>query len=284
VDEGVYDEAYRALANLLWNAPGYLHVDEIERVMGQARQRLPSALPPLSIGPYVEVSRAAMLLVPAGRWQEADEIIDATGSVTAATTKLVWLGLVGGLALRRGDLETVEAQFDELVPMAFSSRESQRIVPMACVTLPWLLVTERPDELRSLADQVLTIVDGLWMVPVTAVPIVRALAAAGEAELLQRTIDSMRPALLEVETGRLGTSLIAGEGLLALLEQRPDEAVERLTEAVERERELGYAYDAACLELDLARAFEAQGNGDAAEETRARALSVLEPLGCVHPF
>ena len=64
----------------------------------------------------------------------------------------------------------------------------------------------------------------------------------------------------------------------------PDEAVERLTEAVERERELGYAYDAACLELDLARAFEAQGDADAAEETRARAVSVLEPLGCVHPF
>jgi tetratricopeptide (TPR) repeat protein len=225
-----------------------------------------------------------MLLVPAGRWDEADEIIEATGSVTAATTKLVLLGLIGGLAMRRGDLETVEAHFEELVPTAFASRESQRIVPMACVTLPWLLVTERPDELRSLADQVLTIVDGLWMVPVTAVPIVRALAAAGEAELLQRTIDSMRPALLEVETGRLRTSLIAGEGLLALLEQRPDEAVERLTEAVERERELGYAYDAACLELDLARALEAQGRPDAAEETRARAVSVLEPLGCVHPF
>jgi hypothetical protein len=122
------------------------------------------------------------------------------------------------------------------------------------------------------------------MVPITAVPIVRALAAAGEAELLQRTIDSMRPVLLDVATGRLQTSLIAGEGLIALLEERPDEAVERLTEAVERERALGFAYDAACLELDLARALEAQGDGDAAAQARARAVSVLEPLGCVHPF
>ena len=103
VEGGIYDEAYRALANLLWNAPGYLHVDEIERVMVEARKRLPSALPPMSIGPYVEISKAAMLLVPSGRWREADEIIDATGSVIAATTKLVWLGLIGGLATRRGD-------------------------------------------------------------------------------------------------------------------------------------------------------------------------------------
>jgi hypothetical protein len=238
----------------------------------------------MSIGPYVEVSRAATLLVPAGRWREADEIIAATGPVTAATTQLVWLGLVGGLAMRRGDLETAELRFEELKPMALASEEPQRIVPMASVVLPWLLVTERPDELRSLADQVLTMLTGQWMVPITAVPIVRALAAAGEAELLERTIDSMRPVLLEADTGRLQTSLIAGEGLLALLGQSADEAVARLTEAVERERALGYAYDTACLELDLARALEAQGRPDAAEETRARAVSVLEPLGCVHPF
>jgi tetratricopeptide (TPR) repeat protein len=186
--------------------------------------------------------------------------------------------------MRRGALETVEPLFEELEPTALASEEPQRIVPMASVVLPWLLVTERSDELRSLADQVLTMVAGEWMVPITAVPIVRALAAAGEAELLQRTIDSMRPVLLDVATGRLQTSLIAGEGLIALLEERPDEAVERLTEAVERERALGFAYDAACLELDLARALEAQGDGDAAAQARARAISVLEPLGCVHPF
>jgi hypothetical protein len=61
-------------------------------------------------------------------------------------------------------------------------------------------------------------------------------------------------------------------------------AIERLTAAVEAERELGYLYDAACLELDLARALEAHGDADAAEETRERAASVLAPLGCVNAF
>jgi hypothetical protein len=280
----VYDEAFRALANLLWCAPGYLHVDEIERVLEQARGRLPAEVPPMSIGPYVEISMAAMILVPAGRWQQADAIVDASAQIATATTRLVWLGLFGGMALRRGELEAAEPYFEELEPKALASDEPQRIVPMACVTLPWLLLTERLDELRSLADQVLTIIDGQWMVPITATPILRALAAAGEAELLNRAVESMRPAVREVETGRLKTSVIAGEGLLALLSERPDEAVEHLTEAVARERGVGYAYDAACLELDLARAFEAQGNEEAAGEARSRAVSVLEPLGCVHPF
>ena len=78
--------------------------------------------------------------------------------------------------------------------------------------------------------------------------------------------------------------MLAGDGLLALLEQRADAAVERLTAAIERERELGYVYDAACLELDLARALEAAGQTDAADEARKRAASVLEPLGVVNAF
>jgi tetratricopeptide (TPR) repeat protein len=118
----------------------------------------------------------------------------------------------------------------------------------------------------------------------TAVPVVRTLAAAGEAELLQRTIDSMRRMPSEIQTAKLGISLTAGEGLLALLQGRADEAVERLTAAIEAERELGYVYDAACLELDLARALEAAGRAEAAAEARSRAASVLEPLGCVNAF
>ena len=227
-----------------------------------------------------------MLFLPAGRWHEVDGALgeDVEGLATAVSTRLVWLGLVGGMALRRGDLKAAEPRIAELQPTALESGEAQRIVPMACVALPWLLVTERSDELRSLAEQVLTTLDGQWPSAFTAVPVVRALAAADEADLLQRTIDSMRRTPIEAQTAKLETSLTAGEGLLALLQQRADDAVEQLTAAVERERELGYVYDAACLELDLARAFEAAGQRDAADEARKRAASVLEPLGVVNAF
>ena len=78
--------------------------------------------------------------------------------------------------------------------------------------------------------------------------------------------------------------MLAGQGLLALLQGRADEAVEQLEAAVERERELGHTYHASCLELDLARALEAAGQKALRQKALARAAAVLEPLGCVNPF
>ncbi len=112
-------------------------------------------------------------------------------------------------------------------------------------------------------------------------PVVRALAAAGETQLLVRTIEAIR----ETDaSANAHTAVLAGEGLLSLLEGRADEAVEQLEAAVERERELGHTYHASCLELDLARALEAAGQEAAAQKAQARAAAVLEPLGCVNPF
>ena len=285
IETGVYEEAYRGLVNFIWSAPGYIPLDEIESVVVQSRRRLAAVEPPAAIGSYMELSIADKLFLPMGRWHEVDEIVGATGLyMGTATMRLLWLGLSGGMALRRGDLAAAEPLLEELRPAALASGEAQRIVPMACVALPWLMLTERSDELRALAEQVLTTLDSRWSAVLTAVPAVRALAAAGEAELLQRTLDSMRRTKVEAQTAKLQTSLAVGDGLLALLEQRADAAVERLTAAIERERELGYVYDAACLELDLARALEAAGQTDAADEARKRAASVLEPLGVVNAF
>ena len=286
IEAGVHEEAYRAIVNFIWSAHGYVSLAEIERVNVEAQRHLAAVPPPVSIGPYLELSTAALLLLPAGRWQEVDETVGAAGEVAliTATSRLVWLGLVGGLAMRRGDLKTAEPVIEELQAKALASGEAQRIVPMACVALPWLSIAGKPDELRSLTEQVLTILDGRWPSVLSAVPVVRALAAAGEGELLRRTIDSMRRTASEAQTAKLRTTVTAGEGLLALMEQRSGEAVEQLTAAVQRELELGFAFDAACLELDLARALDADGQEDAAAEARTRAASVLESLGCVNAF
>jgi class 3 adenylate cyclase/tetratricopeptide (TPR) repeat protein len=285
VEAGVHEEGYRAIVNFIWSAPGYLPLAEIERVSAEA-QRQAAVSPPFSIGPYLELSIAALLLLPAGRWQEMDEILDAAGeiAITTATSRLVWLGLVGGMAMRRGDLETAAPLLEELQAKALASGEDQRIVPMANVVLPWLLVADNSDELRSLGEEVLTALDGRWPSVLSAVPALRALAAAGEVELLRRTIESMRRTPTEAQTAKLRISLTVGEGLLALLEQRPDEAVEHLAAALGRERDLGYVYDAACLELDLVRTCAAAGQPEDAAEARKRAASVLDPLGVVNAF
>ena len=67
-------------------------------------------------------------------------------------------------------------------------------------------------------DEVLPILDGKWPSVLTAVPVVRALAAAGAEELLERTIESMRRTPSEAQTAMLGISLTAGDALLALLQ------------------------------------------------------------------
>ena len=77
IEAGVYDEAYRAIVNFLWSAPGFIPLDEAERVSVEARRQLGDVTPPSSIAAYVELSRVNMLLLPAGRWHEVDEVIRA---------------------------------------------------------------------------------------------------------------------------------------------------------------------------------------------------------------
>jgi hypothetical protein len=128
-------------------------------------------------------------------------------------------------------------------------------------------------------DEMLTVLDGKWPSVLTTVPVVRALAAAGAEELLERTLESMRRTPSEAQTAMLGISLSVGEAL-----RGAGDAVRALSAAIETEQKVGYVYDAACLELDLARALEAGGDTDAAGQARARAASVLEPLGVVNAF
>jgi class 3 adenylate cyclase/tetratricopeptide (TPR) repeat protein len=280
---GEFEEGYRAIINFIWAGSGYLPVDRIELVVSEARGRLADVPAPVSIGPYLEVSAAMCLLVPSARWAEADAVLAEVGNhEESAATRLASLVVTGGLAFRRGDAKASKQLLEELQPLALASGELQRIIPMASVVLPWLAHAGELDDLRSLTDEVLAVVDREWPAVLDAVPIVRALAAAGETELLARTIESIRgtPNLAAIAQ----TALLAGEGLLAILEGHAGGALEQLERATERERQLGRTYSVACLELDLAQGLEADGQTESSKEVRASAAAVLEPLGCVNPF
>jgi class 3 adenylate cyclase/tetratricopeptide (TPR) repeat protein len=282
-EAGEFEEGYRAIINLVWAASGYLPVDRIELAVAEARHTLAAVPAPGSIGPYLEVSVAMCLLVPSARWAEADVVlVEIERREGAVSTKLAFLAVVGGLASRRGDAKDSKQLLEELRPLALASGELQRIIPMAAVVLPWLARTGQVDELRSLTDEVLAVVDRQWPAVLDSVPIVRALAAAGEAELLARTAESIRDT--PNVAAHAQTALLAAEGLLALQHGNAGKAVAKLELAAERKRQLGRTFDVACLELDLARALEAAGRTEASEEVRARATSVLEPIGCVNPF
>jgi hypothetical protein len=60
--------------------------------------------------------------------------------------------------------------------------------------------------------------------------------------------------------------------------------VELLGGAAARERELGFAFDAACLALDHARALDAAGRADEAVQVRTGAEEFLRALDCVNAF
>jgi len=283
-EAGEFEEGYRAIINFIWAASGYLPVDRIELVVADARRRLADVPAPGSIGPYLEVSAAMCLLVPSARWTEADPVLrEFEGrEELAVSTRLAHLATAGGLAFRRGDVQQTNQLLEKLRPLALASGELQRIIPMAAVVLPWLARSGELDELRVLTDELLTVVDRQWPAVLDSVPVVRALADAGETELLARTAESIR------ETPDLSahtqTALLAAEGLLALQRGNVGEAIEQLELAADRKRQLGRSYDAACLELDLAQALEADGQTEASKEVRASAAAVLEPLRCVNPF
>jgi hypothetical protein len=115
---------------------------------------------------------------------------------------------------------------------------------------------------------------GAEVLPIAAVAISRALLA-GERETVRALADVVLAQPVHGVTLSAATFPIYGDASRAGRELL---AVERGL------RDLGRDYDAACIALDAAGALEAAGDRVAADAARARATSLLESLGCVHPY
>jgi tetratricopeptide (TPR) repeat protein len=256
---GALEEAARAVVNWIWSALGFVPVGEIETT---ALAGLDGRPPPPSIAAYVQLSIIAKLLVPSGRWSEADVgLWGMDPEQMTATAKLVLLPTQGSLAFRRGDFESAGRWLADLRAIAVGSGEVQRIVPMACAIFPWLHLSGRADELREAADELVQVIGDQWPVVLTSEPIVRSLEAAGEIERLRAVAESIAGAQAP-KVGRLANNLAVAEALVALSEGRAEEAAQALGGAAARERELGFAFDAACLSLDHARTLDAAGRAE----------------------
>ena len=280
-DEGALEEAFRALINFLWSASGYVTVDEIERTSELAQSRLAGLPSSLWVDAYLDISLVAQHLIPAGRWGKATEIIEQwDGDELTATNRVPWLGARAQLALRRGDVETAGVLAREQRELAVKTREPQRIIPMANAVLAWAALAGQPGELRTAADEILELIGRRWSAVISALPATRAIAAAGELELLRRWTDSLGRAAGRY--GRAETTELAARGLLAVHDGRPDEAVSLLSEAADRDRALGYLFDGATLELDLADALVAAGDEERAARVRGEAEAFLASIGCVN--
>jgi hypothetical protein len=217
--------------------------------------------------------------VPAGRWDEAAAALEH-GEPAVATNRLVWLWLMTGNALRRGDLELVDSYLPGFRNDALATTEPQRILPMITVALPRAFIAGDLDEARRMAD-VIAGLEPNFSFAGGALPIVRALAALGARDGLNAVSGRFAP------PGALGAAELvetATRGLLARLDGDPDAAVGELTSVEEELRRLGRHYDAACIALEVADSLGLAGQQASAEEARARANELLEPLGCVNPY
>lgn len=287
---GAHEEAFRAVANFLWSGFGIRSLAELERDVLDVLRVIEQRLGPIgrvgdrdapeSFGPYVQLSLAKLVYIPAGDWDKLDavELGENATSVNAAT-RIVRLELAAGMALRRGDVETTRTLLEELVPLALPSDEPQRILPTAGVGLMYALAADDTGLYRELADAVLRL-DGRHWSPAYAEPsIPRALFAAGEADSLRRFA-----AITETALPPQATTRQVALGLVALADGRSVDAQTLLGDSVARERSLGAAYTAACLELELGAALDASGDTVGADAVRGQAAAILRPLGVVNRF
>ncbi len=281
LESGAPDEAVRAVVNFLWSAAIVGAPEPAEAIVNDTLGRLGSGLASENYARYLALSLAVLVFVPTGRWAEADAVAAIEEPVGVATNRLVWLWLVSGLALRRGDLELTDRYLPEFRDAALASEEPQRIVPMACVAMPRALLAGEVGSLRAIAETVL----GLPWQAITHAPcttsISRSLAAAGEIDLLDRL--ALRLGELEV-TAEIAVASVTARGLCARLDGRAGEAALLLGQAEQDVRRLGRRYEAACLALELSHALEAEDDRLGAAAAIVRASEVLVPLGCVNPY
>jgi tetratricopeptide (TPR) repeat protein len=282
IEAGAHDEGFRALVNYVWGASSFVQLDELERSAAALVEPLSGFHAAETYEHYLQVSLAKLVWVPSGRWDCLDAVIAEPEGAIATSNRMVWLEVVAGLALRRGDLTTAGEALKGFRGWALGSDEPQRVLPLAGVAIPHAVLTGDDETVASLTEVVLDFAGrSIWTFYVS-IGLPRGLARAGRDDLLRDLL-----AAFERERGDATPAgrvvALAGRGLLAHAEGRTAAAVALLAEAVEGATQRGARYEAACLELDHAAALEAAGDGGAAEAARSRARDVLVPLGCVNP-
>jgi hypothetical protein len=284
IDAGAYDEGYRAIVNYIWGAAAFAHLDELERTAASMLERLSGLWlhPPESYAHYLEISLVKLVRIPSGHWDAVEASLVEPDVPVATSNRMVWLEVVAGMAMRRGDLLAADKALVGFRDWALGSDEPQRVLPLAGVALPRAALAGDLETIKSLTANVLDFAGRALWTFYAPVSLPRALAQAGAHDLLMTFLDAF-----ESENGDATTAgaivLGAGRGLVAQVDGRAQEAVELLQTAVAGANARGARYEGACLELDLGLALDAAGKPTGGEAARARARAVLEPLGCVNP-
>ena len=184
------------------------------------------------------------------------------------------------LLIRRGELEDAGLLVSELHDLTVATGEPQRIIPMACAYLPWAALAGRVDHLRDVALETIELVGARWASTLTTLPAIRALATTGETDLLAQWAEGARLGADAGRTTRVERPRRRRSARAA--RERHEVAIDQLTDAADRDRGLGYAFDSAAIELELASALDAAGESDRAATLRISSETFFASIGCVH--
>ena len=279
-------EAYRCLVNALWTAQATMTHQELDAEL-EVMRGIMGALPGVEgLDEYFDLSYGLLVDIPAGRWDRLGTLFarqEALLRVPLYGVRILSRELVGGMAMRCGDLAAAAEPLAAMREIASAAGEPQRLLPMAAVVMPYAALTGDRETLHELVEMVLATTDREWA-QLTTTPVPRALAAAGETELLERVATAFRLKAADLDAPRISISAAVAEGLVALAAGDADAAAARLRDAADRERGFGWAYRAACIDLDVARALDTAGRPTEAAAARDRANAILEPLGCVNAY
>jgi class 3 adenylate cyclase/tetratricopeptide (TPR) repeat protein len=279
-------EAYRCLVNALWTAQASMTHQELDDEL-EVMRGIMGALPGVEgLDEYFDLSYGLLVDIPSGRWDRLDSLFvrqEELLRVPLYGVRILSRDLVGGMAMRRGDLAAAAEPLAAMREIASAAGEPQRLLPMAAVVMPYAALIGDRQTLHELVETVLATTDREWA-QLTTTPVPRALAAAGETELLERVATAFRLKAADIDAPRISISATVAEGLVSLAAGDADTAVTLLNDAAEQERGFGWSYRAACIDADVARALDDAGRPTEAAAARDRANAILEPLGCVHAY
>ena len=288
VAAGLYEEGYRCVVNLVWSCAHELPLGELDERSRSALERLGGRIVGGVWEHYLELSLCRCVLIPAGRWSEADIVersVAAAGDKTwASSTKMVYGEVATRLALARGRLEDAERTLARYLPLGDASGEPQRIVPLRAIAAHVAAVrgdagatVEHVEAARlslSSRDNPFWAIDLAFEAP-------RALARVGERGQVPVIAAAIRGDVTKSGVARSAAGLALLDGLTALAEGRPRDAIAPLERVREREVVREAPYEVARIDLDLARAHAESGDAAAAAAADERAQELLGPLGCV---
>jgi LuxR family transcriptional regulator, maltose regulon positive regulatory protein len=208
-----------------------------------------------------------------GRWQEAErELTEATEHLVA--TRPTWSGLA---IVRLADLRRRQGRFAEAQELLHRA-EGNALTPVVLAELSLDLgdASTATDLLEPVLRRVAAQNRSLRAAPLEVM--VRAKAAAGEADEAASHLVELRSIAEAIGTRPLDASLIHCEGVVAAAAGDRETARARLEDAVDLLAACGAAFDLARARLELARVLVSLGRNDAAVREATLALRRLDEL------